>query len=477
MPVERLGPDMHIHPAGPLFGAVDLPGSKSLANRYLVCAALAGGTSTLRRVSDADDVRLMIDALRTLGVRIETTAPQTLRITGCDGHLPECEASLNAGAAGTVMRFLAALVAAGHGTYTLDGSERMRQRPIGELAEALRQLGAGVEFLDRDGYPPLRVHASGLRGGEAAFAAPPSSQFVSALLMVAPLAADDVMIALDGPLPSRPYVSMTLAIMRRMGVEALDGRDLLDDSAASAAPRTSAPGERPTDAPDAGRGTRDAGERWIVPAPQRYQPGDFTVEPDASAATYFWGAAAITGGRVMVRGLTRASLQGDTRFVDVLERMGCTVGGGDEGLQVTGPPPGTLRGITVDLNDMPDTVQTLAVLAAFAVGPTRIENVANLRLKETDRIAALHRELSKLGAKVEAHGDGLTVHPCSTAATAGTASHAAPIALDTYDDHRMAMSLSLAGLVRAGIVIRNAACVSKSFPDYFTAFAGLRPNA
>lgn len=447
MLVEKLGRDARIHPAGPLCGAVDLPGSKSLANRYLLCAALADGVSTLHRVSPADDVRLMIEGLRKLGVRIDDGGtPASLRITGCQGHLPASDATLSAGAAGTVMRFLAALVAAGHGDYTLDGTERMRRRPIGELADGLRQLGASVEFLEREGFPPLRIHARGLGGGEAGFAAPPSSQFISALLMVAPLAAGDVRIAVDGPLPSRPYVAMTLAVMRRMGVEALDGRELTGEHAR---------------------------ERWIVPAPQRYRAGEFTIEPDASAATYFWGAAAITGGRVLVRGLTRASLQGDTRFVEVLERMGCEAGGGDEGLEICGPPGGALRGVTADLNDMPDTVQTLAVLAAFADGPTRIENVANLRVKETDRIAALERELSRLGARVEARPDGLTIHPLAPTAAARNE----VVELDTYDDHRMAMSLSLAGLRREGVVIRDAGCVSKSFPGFFEVLDSLRTGA
>jgi 3-phosphoshikimate 1-carboxyvinyltransferase len=276
--------------------------------------------------------------------------------------------------------------------------------------------------------------------------APESSQFVSALLMVAPYAANDVFVALDGPLPSEPYVDMTIAVMHTLGVEVLAAEN----------------------------------RRFVVAAGQRYQAGDFEIEADASAATYLWAAAAVTGGAVRVLGLDRGSLQGDVGFVDVLAQMGCTVhdepgsqtgslphaigdlpnaiGGSPHALEVQGPPPGGLRGIEIDLNAMPDTVQTLAVVGLFASGPTDIRNVANLRIKETDRIAALAVELARLGARVEVRPDGLTIHPPAAIQ---------PAEIETYDDHRMALSFAVAGLAAEGIVIRNAGCVSKSYPEYF----------
>lgn len=432
MSMQRIGPHVRIEPGGPVSGRPSLPGSKSLTNRYLVCAALADGRSTLRGVSLADDGRLMIHALRSLGIRLDCEeATATVVVEGCRGHIPADSADLDAGAAGTVMRFLAALACLGRGRFRLDGSQRMRERPIGMLVDALRDLGAAIGYESHPGYPPLTIAAGGLSGGTLTFKTPPSSQFISALLMVAPYAADDVLIAIDGGVTSRPYLEMTLAVMRSMGVELVE-HEL---------------------------------RRFVVPAPQCYIAGTFAIEPDASAATYFWAAAAITGGRVRVEGLSRGSAQGDVGFVDVLERMGCQVRSGDDYLEVQGPPRGELRGVQVDLNEMPDTVQTLAVAALFARGPTRIDNVANLRIKETDRIAALAAELTKLGAEVDSREDGLTVTPPP---------QLRPAELDTYDDHRMAMSLALAGLAGAPVVIRDAGCVSKSFPGYFDVLASVR---
>ncbi len=423
--VEREGRDIRLHPVGPLRGTVRLPGSKSLTNRYLACTALADGCSVLRGASLSDDAHAMLTALGTLGIRavVEDEAG-TLSVAGCRGHIPEGEAELNVGNAGTAMRFLTALVALGYGRYRLDGTPRMRARPIGPLVDGLRALSALVEYEDAEGCPPLVVHARGLAGGEVAFETPPSSQFVSALLMVAPYARQDVLLSINGRLTSRPYVDMTIATMRSLGVEVLEGDD----------------------------------QRFVVAASQRYRAGEYTIEPDASAATYFWSAAAITGGEVLVRGLTRVSRQGDVGFVDVLAEMGCRVRATDEGIAVAAPADGRLRGVAVDLNEMPDTVQTLAVTALFADGPTDITNVANLRIKETDRIAALATELGRLGARVIARADGLTIHPPA---------RVVPAAIDTYDDHRMAMSFALAGLRAGGIVIRDAGCVSKSFPGFF----------
>lgn len=415
--------------SAPLDASVRLPGSKSITNRALIIAALADGHSLLTDILLADDTRLMLEALRSLGIAVtlDEAGPHA-EVSGCGGHLPATEANISCGNAGTVMRFGAALAATGFGTFELDGVERMRARPIGDLVDALRMLGCGVEFLGVEGYPPIRVYARGLRGGEVAFAAPSSSQFISALLLAAPCAGQDVFIEIAGPVPSVPYLKMTTSVMDRFGVAVVE------------------------------RYEADA-VRFVVAAPQRYTGCTFAVEPDASNATYFLAAAAVAGGRVTVEGLGTDSVQGDARFVDVLERMGCAVEREPTRLTVTAPADGApLRGIDVDLNEMPDTVQTLAATAMFADGPTRIRNVANLRVKETDRIAALATELTRLGATIDERPDGLTIHPPK---------QIKPATLDTYDDHRMAMSLALVGLRVPGVVIRDPGCCAKTFPDFF----------
>jgi len=411
---------------------VSLPGSKSITNRALIAAALGDGNSVLTGALLAEDTRLMVDALRALGVRVAVDESEcAIEVTGCGGHLPASDADVSCGNAGTVMRFGAALAATGHGTFRLDGSARMRERPVGGLVDMLRALGAGVEYAGTEGCPPIVVHANGLRGGHVALHAPDSSQYVSALLLAAPYAMRDVMIEITGALPSAAYVKMTTAIMDRFGVGVLES--YADDVA-----------------------------RLIVAAPQRYAHQVFAVEPDATNATYFFAAAAIAGGRITVLGLADDSIQGDVRFVDLLERLGCRTERGPDGLTVVGPTAGhRLRGIDVDLSDMPDTVQTLAVVALFAEGSTTIRNVANLRVKETDRLAALRNELTKLGATVEPLPDGLRIEPPA---------QIRPAAIDTYDDHRMAMSFALAGLHIPGIVINDPDCCGKTFPDFFERF-------
>jgi len=452
LPIERISSDVCVTPAGPLTGEVALPGSKSLTNRYLLCCALADGTSRLSGITLSDDVRAMLGGLERLGVRIDIGAgpvpnagdhgaqaaagagrsPQTIvEVCGCRGQMPAVEAEIDAGNAGTAMRFLTALATLGHGRYRIDGSPRMRQRPIAPLVGALQQLGAPIGYDEAHARPPLTLAARGLTGGEVRFADPPSSQFVSAILMVAPYAGNDVMIRIDGGVVSRPYIAMTMGVMRSLGVELL---------------------------------ASDAFDRLVVPAGQRYHAADRAIEPDASAATYFWAAAAITGGTVTTPGLSRASLQGDVGFVDVLGQMGCEVVPEERGLTVRGPAGGRLRGVDVDLNAMPDTVQTLAVTALFADSPTTIRNVANLRLKETDRLAALQTELRRLGADVTVAEDGITITPPA---------RRAPATIETYEDHRMAMSFALAGLRGESVTIRDATCASKSFPDFFDVLAGL----
>lgn len=431
MAIEWSGDDVRVQPAGALVGTVTLPGSKSLTNRYLTCTALADGQSVLTSASFSDDTRALLSGLEQLGVHCETRAEQReIIVTGCKGYLPADDADMDVGNAGTAMRFLTALACLGYGRYRLDGAARMRARPIGPLVGALQTLGAHIGYEEAEGYPPLNILARGLTGGEVEFEQPPSSQFISALLMAAPYAKRDVLIRVRGALPSRPYVDMTLDVMRALGVELVDAD----------------------------------GQRFIVPAFQRYQAGEHAIEPDASAATYFWAAAAVTSGRVRVDNLTRDSRQGDARFVDVLAQMGCTVDEDRSSLEVRAPVDGRLRGIDVDLNEMPDTVQTLAVLALFADRPTAIHNVANLRIKETDRIAALADELTRLGARVDVREDGLTIHPPE---------QIQPASIRTYDDHRMAMSFAIVGLAADGIVIQDAGCVSKSFPDYFEVLSKL----
>jgi 3-phosphoshikimate 1-carboxyvinyltransferase len=417
---------------GPLDAVVSVPGSKSMTNRALVLAALADGESIVTNVLLAADTRLMIEALRGLGVAVTLDEDDRVaEVTGCRGLLPAEDADIFCGNAGTVMRFGMALAAAGFGRFRLDGVPRMRQRPIGGLASALRTLGAGIEFEGGDGFAPVVVHAKGLRGGDVTITAPESSQMISALLMVAPYASRDVLIDVTGGLPSAPYARMTTVMMDRWRVVVIEQFEC-------------------------------DGAKFVVEAPQRYQGRNFAIEPDASSASYFLAAPAVAGGQVCVEGLGTASLQGDVRFVEVLERMGCTVERAADRLTVAGPGEGErLRGVEVDLNDMPDTAPALAVVALFAESTTTIRNVANLRVKETDRIAALARELAKLGATVDELPDGLRIKPPNGLT---------PASIDTYDDHRMAMSFALAGLRCEGLVINHASCCAKTFPDFFERF-------
>ncbi len=376
----------------------------------MVCAALADGTSTLRGVLESEDTQVMREALGQLGIEILRPAAagagdDTLQVRGAGGQIPAMEAELFCVNSGTTMRFLAAMVALGHGAFRLDGVARMRERPMGDLLDALGQLGVRAVSENGNQCPPIVVHANSLPGGAATIRGDVSSQFLSGLLMAAPCAASPVELSIVGPLVSRPYVDMTLAVMRAFGV----------DAPAS----TSA-------------------DRLNIPAPQVYSACEYAIEPDASAASYFWAAAAVTGGEVAVEGLSGESLQGDVAFVDCLAAMGCEVRRGADFITVVGRP---LHGIDVDMNAISDTVQTLAVVALFADGTTTIRNVAHIRHKETDRITALAAELRKLGAAVIERADGLTIQPPA---------QVRPATVETYNDHRMAMSFSLAGLRERG---------------------------
>lgn len=415
--------------ARPPDAVVAVPGSKSISNRVALLAALAEGRSTLDGVLFSDDTRYMAAALRALGVAVTADeAAARLVIDGCGGRWPARTAALDVGNAGTAMRFLVAALCLGAGTYRIDGTARMRQRPIRELVEALRPLGAELDCVAETGAPPVTVHAHGLAGGATTLAAARSSQFVSAILQVAPYAARDVELTLAGEIIAQPYIDMTVAVMAQWGVAV----------------------------------AHDGDRVYRVRAGQRYRAQRYAVEPDASGAHYFWAAAALTGGRVRVPGLSRASLQGDVEFAALLGRMGAQVTWADDAVTVHGR--GRLGGITVDMNAFSDTAPTLAVLGAFAAGPVRIDNVAHLRLQESDRLHAVATELAKLGARVDERADGLTVWP--------SALHGGEV--ETYDDHRIAMAFALAGLVVPGIVIRDPGCVAKTFPDFFERLEELR---
>ncbi len=417
-----------IEPSGPLHARIRPPGSKSVTNRALVCAALAEGTSILRGALDSEDTQVMIQSLRQLGLTLDHDAEHhSINIVGCCGSLPVESADLFVANSGTTIRFLTALVTLGRGEYRLDGIERMRQRPIGDLLDALNQLGADARSEAGNGCPPVIVRANGLGGGRATIRGDISSQFLSGLLMAAPYARSDVELSVVGSLVSQPYVRMTLGVMEVFGVQA-DCQEL---------------------------------SGFCIPGNQRYQARSYDIEPDASAASYFWGAAAITGGRITVEGLTRDALQGDVAFCECLERMGCTVDYAADGITITG---GSLHGIEVDMNAISDTVQTLAAVALFANSPTTITGVAHIRHKETDRIGDLSRELRKLGAAVDELPDGLRITPGRLQAAE----------IETYNDHRMAMSLSLVGLRVPGVVITNPQCTAKTYPHFFDDLQSLR---
>lgn len=416
-------PTIEIEPARqPLQASIRPPGSKSITNRALVCAALADGESLLTGALVSDDTEVMIDSLRRLGIDVAVEDQgHTLRVSGGAGTFPASQAELFVGNSGTTIRFLAALATLGKGQYRLDGVARMRERPIGDLVATLRALGCDVRCEYDNGYPPLLVNAQGLPGGNATIAGNQSSQFLSGLLMAAPCAQGPLELRVEGELVSQPYVEMTLQVQREFGIS-IDADSQLT--------------------------------RFATPGQQHYQARQYAIEPDASAASYFWGAAAIAGGTVTVEGLSATSLQGDVAFVDVLEQMGCHVERQADSISVTGGP---LRGVTVDMNAISDTVQTLAAVALFAEGPTEVSGVAHNRLKETDRISALATELRKLGAEVSERPDGLRIEPRPLRGTS----------VATYDDHRMAMSLALVGLRLSGVVVENPACTAKTYPDYF----------
>jgi len=427
--IEQMKSAIEIEPAGVITGTIRPPGSKSITNRVFVCAALARGQSELTGVLDSDDTQYMMGGLRALGVETEfDAATHTAIVQGCGGEFPVEKADLFIGNSGTTVRFLTAAVAVGRGTYRLDGVPRMRERPIQDLLDAMQQLGVSAKSESDSGCPPVIVQADGIAGGTATVAGNISSQYLSGLLMAAPYAAEDVRLTISGELVSRPYVDMTLAIMRAFEAE-----------------------------------VEEADGTFLLPAGQSYTAKKYDIEPDASAASYFWAAAAITGGSVLVEGLNRDALQGDVGFCDCLKQMGCAVDETPTGIKLTGPADGKLRGIDIDMNAISDTVQTLAAVALFADGPTTVRGVAHNRHKETDRIGDLACELRKLGATVEEFEDGLRITPGPLCGAE----------IETYDDHRMAMSLALVGLKQPGVVIKDPGCTAKTYPKYFEDLARL----
>jgi 3-phosphoshikimate 1-carboxyvinyltransferase len=425
---------------------VAVPGSKSITNRALVLAALSSspGGCRLQGALRSEDTEVMVAALQRLGFAVQASWDEAVlhvRRPAGAGPIPAAEAELFCANSGTTMRFLTAMVSLGQGRYRLDGVPRMRERPIADLLDALRQLGVRAGSERDNGCPPVWIEAQGLPGGTVRIRGDVSSQFLSGLLMAAPLARDDLTLAVEGELVSQPYVAMTVAMVRAFG-----GRIDPDSPLA--------PG---------GRGVGGEGERtrFHIPGRQAYSCTAYAIEPDASAASYFFAAAALTGGEVTVAGLGTQSLQGDVRFVEVLEAMGCRVERRPDRLTVQGGP---LRGLDVDMNAISDTVMTLAAVACFAASPTTIRNVAHIRHKETDRLAALATELRRVGAGVDEWPDGLKITPAPL--------HGA--AVQTYNDHRMAMSLALLGLRVPGMVITDPGCVAKTYPEFFADLEKLR---
>lgn len=411
----------------PVDAEVRVPGSKSVTNRALIVAALAEGTSTIRNPLFSDDSFWLMQALASLGFGVRADrASGVVQIEGRGGDIPSRDVDVYVGNAGTVARFLPPALALGPGPYRIDGTPRMRERPVEDLVEAMRHLGAPVDYAEEPGRFPIVVRGGGLTGGRTSVAGDRSSQFLSGLLMAAPHAGQDVVLEVRGDLVSRPYVGITTDVMRSFGAEVFEERGIYTVR----------------------RGA--------------YTAREYTVEPDASGASYFMAAAAVTGGRVRIPDLGRNSTQGDLRFTEVLRAMGCQVQLAPNFVEVRGPD--RLRGIEVDMNEFSDTMMTLAAIAPFADGPTTITNVGHTRHQETDRISAVATELNRLGVEVHETEDSIRIIPTTVR----------PGKIHTYDDHRMAMAMALIGLVSPGIRIKDPGCVTKTFPDYFRKLAGLR---
>jgi len=428
---------LDLEPIARAQGSVKLPGSKSISNRVLLLAALSRGDTRVVHLLESDDTRVMLDALARLGVAIERSRDSAV-VHGVGGEFPVKSAELDLGNAGTAFRPLAAALAFAGGEYRLSGAPRMHQRPIGDLIDALRRLGAQIAYLGVEGFPPLAVRPGAIRAGATRVRGELSSQYLSALLMALPMTGTRTDIAVEGELISKPYVEITLNLMRRFGVEV----------------------------------ARQGWKSLSVPAQRYRSPGEIRVEGDASSASYFLAAGAISGlsggGPVRVEGVGAGSIQGDVRFTGVLERMGAAISMGEDWIESSATPQARARGkftpFDEDFNDIPDAAMTAAVAALFSSGPSTLRNIASWRVKETDRIFAMAKELRKLGATVEEGADILRLVPPAALR---------PATIDTYDDHRIAMSFSLAALGGIRVRINDPDCVAKTFPEYFSALAGI----
>ncbi|MCL1050502.1 3-phosphoshikimate 1-carboxyvinyltransferase [Shewanella abyssi] len=421
---------LRLEPIEKVNGTINIPGSKSISNRALLLATLAEGTTTLTNLLDSDDIRYMLASLKQLGVTYRLSNNNTVcELDGIAGTLnSDAAQTLFLGNAGTAMRPLCAALTLGNGEFTLTGEPRMEERPIGDLVDSLRQLGADVKYLKNDGFPPLTITSTGLNGGDVEIAGDLSSQFLTALLMVAPLAKGDVNIKIKGELVSKPYIDITLALMAQFGVS------VTNNNYASFEIKT--------------------GQRYI-------SPGKILVEGDASSASYFLAAGAIKGGAVKVTGVGKLSIQGDVKFADVLAQMGADIEWGDDYIIARGSK---LKAVDLDMNHIPDAAMTIATVALFAEGTTHIRNIYNWRIKETDRLAAMATELRKVGAIVDEGHDYISVTPPVKPNSAN---------IDTYNDHRMAMCFSMLAFADCGITINEPECTSKTFPDYFNQFNAL----
>jgi len=419
-----------LKPISKIEGEINLPGSKSLSNRALLLAALAQGTTKITNLLESDDTRHMLNALKQLGITYTLSADKTeCTVIGNAGAIHSANLQeLFLGNAGTAMRPLCAALCLGSGSYLLTGEPRMKERPIGHLVDALREAGATISYQENEGYPPLLIEANGLSGGDVKIDGAISSQFLTALLLAAPLAKEDMQISIIGELVSKPYIDITLHIMKEFGVEV----------------------------------ENDNYKTFKVKGRQTYQAVEtFMVEGDASSASYFLAAAAIKGGTVKVTGIGKKSIQGDVQFVDVLEKMGAIVEWGDEYVSVS---RGELHAVDMDFNHIPDAAMTIATTALFADGTTTLRNIYNWRVKETDRLFAMATELRKVGAEVEEGEDYLKITPPKQL------KHAA---IDTYDDHRMAMCFSLLALDPVSVTINEPECTAKTFPTYFDVFESI----
>lgn len=410
-------------------GEIQIPGSKSLSNRILLLATLAKGTTKITNLLDSDDIRHMLNALKTMGVNYQLEDEgRTCILEGLGGPINVEKADLFLGNAGTAMRPLTAALCLGTGEYRLHGEPRMHERPIGDLVDALVELGVDVQYQGSKDYPPLLINANGIQGGEVSIKGNISSQFLTALLMSAPLAKGDLTIKVDGELVSKPYIDITLHVMKQFGVDVVNQNY----------------------------------QAFVIKGNQTYQsPGEIMVEGDASSASYFLAAAAIAGGKIKVHGVGSESVQGDVKFADVLAKMGAKITYGPTWIEAE---RGELNGIDMDMNHIPDAAMTIATTALFAKGPTTIRNIYNWRVKETDRLYAMATELKKLGADVVEGEDFITVTPVESL------QHAA---IDTYNDHRIAMCFSLVAFSDTPVTINDPGCTSKTFPTYFELFDGI----